>query len=67
MAINLKIGFTGLGKMGAPMAINLAKSGNKVFGFDADNSINLREITTMSCIPSLLEEVDVVFTMLPQD
>ena len=47
------------------MAINLAKSGNKFFGFDADNSTKLREITTMSCIPSLLEEVDVVFTMLP--
>ena len=51
--------------MGVPMAINLAKSGNKFFGFDADNSTKLREITTMSCIPSLLEEVDVVFTMLP--
>ena len=39
MEINLKIGFIGLRKMGAPMAINLAKSGNKVFEFDADNSI----------------------------
>ena len=65
MEINLKIGFIGLGNMGAPMAINLAKGGNKVLGFDADNSINLREITMMSCIPSLLGEVDVVFTMLP--
>ena len=65
MEINLKIGFIGLGNMGAPMAINLAKGGNEVFGFDEDNSINLREITMMSCIPSLLEEVDVVFTMLP--
>ena len=65
MEINLKIGFIGLGNMGAPMAINLDKGGNKVLGFDADNSINLREITMMSCIPSLLGEVDVVFTMLP--
>ena len=65
MEINLKIGFIGLGNMGAPMAINLAKGGNEVFGFDADNSINLREVTMMSSIPSLLEEVAVVFTMLP--
>ena len=61
----MKIGFIGLGNMGAPMAINLAKGGNEVFGFDADNSINLREVTMMSSIPSLLEEVEVVFTMLP--
>ena len=47
MEINLKIGFIGLGNMGAPMAINLAKGGNEVFGFDADNSINLREVTMM--------------------
>ena len=65
MEINLKIGFIGLGNMGAPMAINLAKGGNDVFGFDADNSINLKEVTMMSSIPSLLEEVEVVFTMLP--
>ena len=65
MEINLKIGFIGLGNMGAPMAINLAKGGNEVFGFDADNSINLREVTMMPSIPSLLEEVEVVFTMLP--
>ena len=57
-----KIGFIGLGNMGAPMAINLAKGGNEVFGFDIDNSINLTEVTMMSCIPSLLEEVAVVFT-----
>ena len=64
MEINLKIGFIGLGNMGAPMAINLAKGGNEVFWFDTDNSINLPEVTMMSCIPSLLEEVEVVFTML---
>jgi 3-hydroxyisobutyrate dehydrogenase len=65
MEINLKIGFIGLGNMGAPMAINLAKGGNEVFGFDTDNSINLPAVTMMSCIPSLLKEVEVVFTMLP--
>ena len=65
MEINLKVGFIGLGNMGAPMALNLAKGGNEVFGFDTDSSIKLPELSMTSCIPSLLKEVDVVFTMLP--
>jgi len=65
MEINLKVGFIGLGNMGAPMALNLAKGGNEVFGFDTDRSIKLPEVIMTSCIPSLLKEVDVVFTMLP--
>ena len=65
MEINLKIAFIGLGNMGASMALNLAKGGNEVFGFDTDSSIKLPELTMTSCIPSLLKEVDVVFTMLP--
>ena len=65
MEINLKIGFIGLGNMGAPMAKNLAKNGLDVLGFDTDNSIKLPEITMMQSIPTLLNEVDIVFTMLP--
>ncbi len=65
MEINLKVGFIGLGNMGAPMALNLAKGGNAVFGFDTDSSIKIPEITMTPCIPSLLKKVDVVFTMLP--
>ena len=30
----MKIGFIGLGNMGAPMARNLAKAGHDVMGFD---------------------------------
>jgi len=30
----MKIGFIGLGNMGAPMSKNLAKAGHDVFGFD---------------------------------
>ena len=30
----MKIGFIGLGNMGAPMSRNLAKAGHDVFGFD---------------------------------
>ena len=65
MEINLKIGFIGLGNMGAPMAKNLAKNGLDVLGFDTDNSIKLPEITMMPSIPAILNEVDIVFTMLP--
>ena len=65
MEINLKIGFIGLGNMGAPMAKNLAKNGLDVLGYDMDNSIKLPEITMMPSIPTLLNEVDIVFTMLP--
>ena len=56
MEINLKIGFIGLGNMGAPMAKNLAKNGLDVLGFDTDNSIKLPEITMMSSIPAILNE-----------
>ena len=65
MEINLKNGFIGLGNMGAPMAKNLAKNGLDVLGFDTDNSIKLPEITMMPSIPEILNEVDIVFTMLP--
>ncbi|MDC2974447.1 3-hydroxyisobutyrate dehydrogenase [Paracoccaceae bacterium] len=61
----MKIGFIGLGNMGAPMAKNLAKNGLDVLGFDTDNSIKLPEITMMPSIPAILNEVDIVFTMLP--
>ena len=65
MEINLKIGFIGLGNMGAPMAENLARNGLDVLGFDTDNSIKLPEITMMPSIPKLLTEVDIIFPMLP--
>ena len=65
MEINLKIGFIGLGNMGAPMAKNLVRNGLDVLGFDTDNSIKLPEITMMPSIPKLLTEVDIIFTMLP--
>ncbi len=31
-----KISFAGLGNMGFPMAINLAKKGHEVFAYDVD-------------------------------
>ena len=38
----MKIGFIGLGNMGAPMARNLAKAGHDVTGFDV---ANVREVS----------------------
>ena len=41
----MKIGFIGLGNMGAPMAHNLAKAGHTVFGFDTQNvSVQMIEL-----------------------
>ncbi|MEM7508197.1 MAG: 3-hydroxyisobutyrate dehydrogenase [Pseudomonadota bacterium] len=60
----MKIGFIGLGHMGAPMAINLVKAGHEVTGFDvagttaegADNAATAAEAATGR---------DAVITMLP--
>ena len=45
----MKIGFIGLGNMGAPMARNLAKAGHEVTGFDVnfEQASALRDILTI--------------------
>ena len=60
----MRIGFIGLGNMGAPMAHNLAKAGHTVFGFDTQNvSVEMVELvpTARDCV----EKAEVVITMLP--
>ena len=64
----MKIGFIGLGNMGAPMARNLAKAGFKVTGFD----VNFEQTTALRDIIYIAETAadaaagqDVVITMLP--
>jgi 3-hydroxyisobutyrate dehydrogenase len=63
------IGFIGLGNMGAPMAANLVKSGERVLGFDvtaasrqasAENGVQI-VATARGCV----ENADVVISMLP--
>ena len=60
----MKIGFIGLGNMGAPMAANLARAGHAVTGFDmADVTVD-----GVTMAPSAAEAAtgrDVVITMLP--
>ena len=63
------IGFIGLGNMGAPMAANLVKSGDRVVGFDlvaasrqagADQGVEIA-----SNAKAAVEDADIVITMLP--
>lgn len=59
----MKIGFIGLGNMGAPMAINLAKAGHEVSGFDPvarPTDLPLVETAAIAAAGA-----DVVITMLP--
>ncbi|AGT07804.1 3-hydroxyisobutyrate dehydrogenase [Paracoccus aminophilus] len=60
----MKIGFIGLGHMGAPMAANLARSGHQVRGLDPVAPMPdaiLRAETARDAVT----EADVVITMLP--
>ena len=60
----MRIGFIGLGNMGAPMAQNLAKAGFEVFGFDTqDVKVDLIKIVSTS--KECASNSDVVITMLP--
>ena len=59
----MKIGFIGLGNMGAPMAANLQASGHEVVGFDTVASPNGLEMAASSAAAA--EGADVVITMLP--
>lgn len=60
----MRIGFIGLGNMGAPMAANLAKAGHEVVGFDtiADAPDG---VTRMTNGAEAASGADVVMTMLP--
>ena len=60
----MKIGFIGLGNMGAPMARNLAAAGHDVAGFDVSapvpETLNAAETSAMA-----VSGAEVVITMLP--
>ena len=59
----MKIGFIGLGNMGAPMARNLIKAGHELLGFDVAPT-NVGDITQDS-ISKIAEECSIIFSMLP--
>jgi len=64
-----KIAFIGLGNMGLPMALNLAKAGQEITGFDvvpaAMEAAIKAGIKTAQPGPESLSGVDTVITMLP--
>lgn len=67
----MKVGFIGLGSMGAPMALNLVKAGHDVRGFDVVSSA-LADYTQaggkiVDSIADAVKEANIVITMLPGD
>jgi len=60
----MKIGFIGLGNMGAPMAANLVKAGHEVTGFDMAD-VKIEGIKMAGSAAAAAEGARVVITMLP--
>ena len=60
----MKIGFIGLGTMGAPMAANLAKAGHAVTGFDTA-SVGVEGVAQAASATEAATGAEVVLTMLP--
>ncbi len=60
----MKVGFIGLGNMGAPMAANLAKAGHQVTGFDLAAPCP-EGVTPAASAAEAARAQDVVITMLP--
>jgi len=65
----MKVGFIGIGNMGAPMAANVLKRGYEVIVYDADAQRSARYAAERQCQAAKtladLSSVDVVVTMLP--
>ena len=60
----MKIGFIGLGNMGAPMALNLMQAGHEVTGFDVAD-VTLEGVAAATSAADCASDKDVVITMLP--
>ena len=59
-----RIGFIGLGNMGAPMAANLAAAGHSVTGFDVAGT-TADGVSAVDSIQAAVAEADTIITMLP--
>jgi len=62
--MSMKIGFIGLGNMGAPMATNLAKAGHEVTGFDVAGT-TAEGVRVADSLEAAVAGMDAVITMLP--
>ena len=65
----LRLGYIGLGTMGAPMARNLVNAGHDLAVYDLDRA-KVRELATVGATPAttgeeLARNVDILFTSLP--
>ncbi len=60
----MKIGFIGLGNMGAPMAKNLVAAGHQVIGFDAAN-VTVDGVTPAGSLADAVSGMDAIISMLP--
>ncbi|WP_316013423.1 3-hydroxyisobutyrate dehydrogenase [Roseobacter sp. HKCCA0434] len=60
----MKIGFIGLGNMGAPMAANLVAAGHEVAGFDVAG-VTVEGVETVNSAADAARGRDAVITMLP--
>ncbi|MEF2552384.1 3-hydroxyisobutyrate dehydrogenase [Aurantimonas sp. A2-1-M11] len=60
----MKIGFVGLGNMGAPMAANLAKAGHAVSGYDTAG-VTVEGVTPAASLAEAVTGMEAVITMLP--
>ncbi len=60
----MKIGFVGIGKMGAPMVKNLIQANNTVCGFDI-NPVTIPGMQRAESLEAVCQAMDVVITMLP--
>ncbi|WP_172291959.1 3-hydroxyisobutyrate dehydrogenase [Pseudoruegeria sp. HB172150] len=60
----MKIGFIGLGNMGAPMAANLVAAGHEVVGFDVAAAVP-EGVTKAGSAAETAKGAEVVITMLP--
>ena len=59
-----RIGFIGLGNMGAPMAANLAAAGHSVTGFDVAGT-TAEGVSVVDSLQAAVAEADTIITMLP--
>lgn len=68
----MKIAFLGVGAMGTPMALNLARNGNDVTVYDTNserlaNPELVAATTVCRDIPSVVRDAELIMTMTPND
>ena len=66
-----RVGFIGLGNMGLPMASNILKAGIEINAFDLSVDAMLKAdelgMKTKNTASEVLENIDALITMLPND